>query len=117
MWLQPTLTHFSHRSAPAQLQVQIATRLVTKVDKPNLILDDTITWDCDMSIIPRRNSTPMNYQQVPFSDTDQLSTLDLPVLTEEHRTDMLILATGQYAILRGNITLTATREFELRKAY
>ena len=90
--------------------------MVKKVDQPNLLLDQTVTFDCDVGLIPRHNSTPNNYQQIPFSDLEQISSLNLPTLLAEHRKDLKILATGPYAIFRGNVTLTATRCLELREA-
>ena len=97
--------------------MDIAERLVKKVAQPNLLLDQTVVWDCDVAVIPRLNSTPANYAQFPFSDTDQAITLNLPVLRAEHVRDLDILATGPYTKFRGNVTLTATRELELREAF
>ena len=89
---------------------------MTKVDQPNLLLDESVTWDFDVNLIPRHNSIPQNYQRFSFNDTARLSSLNLPVLvTAGHRKDLKVLGTGPYVIARANVTLTATRELELRK--
>ena len=82
---------------------------------PNLLLDQTVMWESDVSITPRLNSTPRGYQHFQFSDVSVIRALNLPVITAADYQHILQLATGPYIILRSNITLTATREYELRE--
>ena len=87
-----------------------------KVDQPNLLLDETVTWECDVTVIPRLNTTPRDYQLLTFTEAGRQLANNFPVLaaTPADRHHLMILSTGPYTIDRGNVTLTATREMELR---
>ena len=91
----------------------MARRLVEKVDQPNVLLDEEIEWTCPVNFIPRLNHTPRGWGQFRFCDNQLISSLNLPVVPADSD-DLFILSTGPYGIKRGQITLTATREYELR---
>ena len=103
-----------YRSAPAELQEAIAERIVKKVSMPNLLLDPDVTWECDVSLIPRLNTTPRGCQTFQFNDTATIRHLGLPIIPSDEPDHLLILGTGPYVLHRSNVTLTATREYELR---
>ena len=109
--------YFSLRSASDQLQVLIAQRIVEKVDHPNLILDNGILWDRPLLFTPRLNSIPQGWLAFQFRDSHTISRLGLPSLGNNDGQDLYILGTGPYYIInRGQVTLTALREYELKEA-
>ena len=104
------------RSASVQLQTDVATRLVTKVDQPNLLLDPLVEWTHPPIFTPRLNTRPVGWGQFSFGDREVIQQLGLPEVTEAEGQDLYGLATGPYAINRGQVALTATREYELRQS-
>jgi hypothetical protein len=87
---------------------------VETVDHPNLLLDQAIQWTMNPLLIPRLNVIPAGWQQFMFGDRDTARVLRLPLVSAAEGQHLYILATGSYAIKRGQVTLTAAREFELQ---
>ena len=107
-------TFFHYRSASVQLQTEVSSRLVEMVDQPNLLLDQSIQWANLPLFIPRLNSQPAGWQQFMFGDRGTARMLGLPELSAGEGHHLYVLATGSYAINRGQVALTAAREYELR---
>ena len=102
------------RSASVQLQTEVASRIVTKVDHPNLLLDQSVQWVNPPLFTPRLNSQPRGWQQFGFGDRSAAQQLGLPVIDAADGHHLYVLATGSYAINRGQVALTGAREYELR---
>ena len=117
--MTPDLSHydkpcFIYRSASEELQTAVSSRIVEKVDQPNLLLDQEIHWTNHPLFTPRLNSQPAGWGQFEFRDRETARQLGLPALTAAQGEDLYVLATGSYAINRGQVALTAAREYELR---
>ena len=105
------------RFGSVELQTQVAARIVEKVSQPNLLLDLNIQWTHSPIFTPRLNTVPTGWQSFRFDDRTTASSLDLPVVTAANGGQHLfVLATGPYAITRGQVALTALREYELKPA-
>ena len=102
------------RSASLPLQDLISTRLVTKIDSPNLLLDQAVQWNLNPIFTPRLNSCPAGWQQFGIGDRGRADQLGLPRLSGSEGEHLLVLATGSYGIRRAQVTLTAAREYELK---
>ena len=76
--------------------MQIAQRIVEKVDHPNLLLDNGILWDRPLLFTPRLNSIPQGWLAFQFSDYNTISRLGLPSLGNNDGQDLYILGTGPY---------------------
>ena len=63
---------------------------------------------------PRLNAVPVGWNQFRFNDRDTARTLQLPQVSAAEGQHLYVLATGSYTINRGQVALTAAREFELR---
>ena len=97
-----------------ELQTQVARRIVETVNQPNILLDPGGEWQNPPIFIPRLNSQPAGWQQFRFGDRDAVRQLDLPELDEREGEHLYVLSTGPYLINRGQVALTALREYELR---
>ena len=101
-------------SGSEELQIQVAARIVQKLNHPNLLLDPAVQWPRPPLFTPRLNSVPAGWNQFQFGDRLAARALQLPEVPLEEGHHLFILATGSYAINRGNVALTAAREFELK---
>jgi hypothetical protein len=102
------------RAASLLLQTQVAARLVDKVDHPNLLLDENILWTNNPVFTPRLNSTPQGWRSFRFDDRTTARAIGLPEMSAADGQHLYVLATGSYTINRGQVALSATREFELK---
>ena len=94
----------------------MAARIVEKVSHPNMLLDLNIQWTHSPIFTPRLNTVPRGWQSFRFDDRNSASSLDLPLVTAANGHHLFVLATGSYAITRGQVALTALREWELKAA-
>ena len=104
-----------YRSASLEIQNLVALRLVESVDHPNLLLDQGVQWMYDPHIIPRLNVIPVGWNGFQLGDRETARNLRLPIVGIDEGHHLYILATGSYGINRGQVALTAAREFELKQ--
>ena len=102
------------RSATEEMQIKLSARIVQKVDHPNLLLDSEVEWTRPPIFTPRLNGIPPGWEQFRFGDRQAVRALQIPELPICQGQHLLILATGSYLIERGQVALTALREFELK---
>ena len=101
------------RSAPRELQLMIAERLLFCLNLPNLVMDNQITWVENIAVTPTPVRGLRGYQSFPFSDFQTRDNLGLPSFPPGSGYELYVLATGPYGMHRANGALTATREYEL----
>ena len=97
------------------MQISIAARIVKLVDHPNLLLDQAIVWEFELLFNPRLNQLLPGWQQFRADDRARIASLGLPYIPGNEGQHLLLLATGSYTVNRGQVTLTAAREFELKE--
>ena len=78
-----------------------------------MLLDASIEWDRALIFVPRLNYVPVGWLSFNFNDRTAMAPLNLPVVDQGE--DLYLLATGSYTINRGQVALTAAREFELKE--
>lgn len=104
------------RTAPQELQVEIADRVLLLLSFPNLLLVPEIKWSLDVQLIPTPVRGLPGYKVFRFGDEQARGKLDLPELEEGDAWELVLLGTGPYTLRRSNSGLTSTREVELMTA-
>ena len=91
------------RSVTPSLQIQVSSRIVEKIDFPNLLVVSTTEWERSLIFNPRLNSVPIGWGTFNVGDRNTYNQLGLPVLQDNNGSDLYLMATGGSVPLKGSL--------------